>query len=625
MILKALYDMAVSDGLVRDPDYQVKPVSWLLRVRRDGQFAIEDLRSGKGMRGRQTRVPRLRSRTSNDLPCFLYDNSSYVFGVESAPKKDLGGSRLARRREMFLAEAERCLAATGDAGVRAVVEALRRMPDGIPAGCAECKSNDLFAFAFEDDDHVVTDRPAIAAHWRALRASGVAAATGRTCIVTGEAFGGECVKFPLLMNVPGGLSSGASLVGFNIASSESHGWKFNENATISKKAAEGCATALNRLLHPAPPDPENPGRVLPRRNVRLGDSLVVCYWSRPAGLDGSLAGLLDGDPEKVGDVYKSLWRGEAPPDVDDSRFYALTLAGAEGRVAIKDWFEFSVGKAQANLAAHFRDLECARRLRPARGEGPSPVVPLRFLVESLSAGTHANMGRGIPRSRSDHNDGLAASLVKSALSGAAYPAAIVPLAVGRYRAGIRMENDAKDGWITMAYQDARAALVRATLNRRARLAATQNHTEIKPDMDPANSDKGYVLGQMMAVLERLQLAAIGDVNASVVDRCFGAASASPGVVFPRLLRLARHHARKISGGERGGLAVLMERLLDDMAGKVGAAFPQCLSLEQQGQFVLGYHHARKWLWMGKAERWQWQQRNPDAPKAYVWLAEEPAD
>jgi len=49
-------------------------------------------------------------------------------------------------------------------------------------------------------------------------------------------------------------------------------------------------------------------------------------------------------------------------------------------------------------------------------------------------------------------------------------------------------------------------------------------------------------------------------------------------------------------------------------------FPAYLDLEQQGLFVLGYHQMRKWLWMPKEDRANWEQNHQDAPKAYLWSA-----
>jgi CRISPR-associated protein Csd1 len=93
-----------------------------------------------------------------------------------------------------------------------------------------------------------------------------------------------------------------------------------------------------------------------------------------------------------------------------------------------------------------------------------------------------------------------------------------------------------------------------------------------------------------------------------VDRYFAAASATPSVVFPRLLKGARYHARKALDDERRApTAGWLERQLDEIIAHFGPTrgFPPHLDLTQQGLFVLGYHHQRHWLWMDKDARAKW--------------------
>jgi CRISPR-associated protein Csd1 len=128
--------------------------------------------------------------------------------------------------------------------------------------------------------------------------------------------------------------------------------------------------------------------------------------------------------------------------------------------------------------------------------------------------------------------------------------------------------------------------------------------EIKESMDPNNTDPGYRLGRLMAVLERMQEAALGtEVNASVVDRFFSSASATPAAVFPRLMKNFRHHARKAQD-ENPKWAVTLEKAADEILAPLSPweAFPRFLPLEQQGLFVLGYHHQRHELYLSKEER-----------------------
>lgn len=114
-------------------------------------------------------------------------------------------------------------------------------------------------------------------------------------------------------------------------------------------------------------------------------------------------------------------------------------------------------------------------------------------------------------------------------------------------------------------------------------------------LDPDNTEPGYRLGRLFAVLERLQADAINSPNATIVDRYFGAACATPAVVFPRLMKLAQHHASKSPRGD------WFQRQIQDVVSGLDAenAFPSTLPLQQQGLFSVGYYHQRADLWTSR--------------------------
>lgn len=114
-------------------------------------------------------------------------------------------------------------------------------------------------------------------------------------------------------------------------------------------------------------------------------------------------------------------------------------------------------------------------------------------------------------------------------------------------------------------------------------------------LDPDNIQPGYRLGRLFAVLERLQGDAINSPNATIVDRYFGAACATPAVVFPRLMKMAQHHASKSPRGD------WFQRQIQDVVNGLDAtnAFPSTLPLQQQGLFSIGYYHQRADLFTSK--------------------------
>ncbi len=601
MILQSLARLAQRENLLGDPDFEWKGVGYLLRVGEGGRFlglqTTKEAPAAVGKRkpkpvAKRFRVPREKARAAGDRAFFFYDKAEYALGLdpEPDPAKRRPAEKLAKRSGLFRDRVRECAEATGDAGANAVLTFLERVAEGqetvaLPEDCA---GNDLIAFTFAPDDGgLVTDRPAIRAYWQGLRSqTDSTAAPGFLCLVTGETVP-EPGNHPQL-KVPGGVPSGSPLVSFNQRAFESQGWKGNENAAVSRWAAEAYTTALKRLLDRAPPHPTEDGVTLPRRNLSLSSDTTVCYWSEasePSFAD-FLAPLVEANEEKVKDLYQGIWQGRRPnlSSREAGAFYGLVLSGAQGRVVVRSWFETTVEEAVGHLARYFADLKLAPNAPPFKDGSRPPAIPLRRLLESLA-----------PLGKREHiPPHLGAQLFEAALQGRNFPLSLLQRALTRARAEVTA-----DSWADRVRRDARTALIKGVLIRNF-------HKEISPLLEPTKTDPGYLLGRLMAVLEHLQRLALGEVNANVVDRYFSSASATPRAVFVRLLKGARHHARKARDEDKNkGKAHYLENLIDTICDHFDVennGFPAHLGLEQQGLFVLGYHQQRHDFFRSKQDR-----------------------
>lgn len=108
-------------------------------------------------------------------------------------------------------------------------------------------------------------------------------------------------------------------------------------------------------------------------------------------------------------------------------------------------------------------------------------------------------------------------------------------------------------------------------------------------LDENNTNAGYRLGRLFAVLEKIQEEANPGINATIRDRYYGAASATPVTVFSTLLKLKNHHLSKL---ENRGRAVNLEKLIGSIMDGV-SDFPAQLPLVDQGRFAIGYYHQRQ--------------------------------
>ena len=563
MMLAALNDLCRERGLADDPLYEVKPVDFLLRISGKGKFVALESTAGEDGRGKPMSIPRLPQRSVNIAAGFFSDNPKYVLAYDkedsAAPAAKAGRvDKAAARLEAFLTQVREAAVETRAPEARAVQSFLESEPQRRRAlearDLEEWTGSELLAFVVDDDTEPVHLLPAVRACWE--RRAGAQRALGKMarCLVTGRE-GPIADTHPKLKNVPEAQSAGASLVSFNAAAFESHGLAQGDNAPISQEAALGYVLALNDLLR-------RTEQRRYRQGIALGDGSVLVFWTRGAPQQESLLlSWMDPTEEDLRRFVESPLRGLEPGELDDRRFYALTLAGNSGRVAVRDWFESSVGEVKQNVRRYFDDLRI--------GNAPAGPVPVWRLLKAVEAPS----GRGL-------SPDLATRMVGAALRGRPFPRQLLTAALERLRL------PPADSGLEREQLRLRVALIKATLSRLPRSGTAS--LEVTVALDKDNRATPYVLGRLFAVLERLQGAALGDINTTIRDRYFGAASRNPATVFPRLLQLAVHHAAKADDG----------RWLEKTQGEVMALlpperFPRVLNLEDQGLFAVGYYHQRE--------------------------------
>lgn len=572
MILEELKKLAEREHLLADEGYGPQKIHSTITIDRDGNFhglqsrmALSERKGKKKSEASLYSMPSPRGRrAAADSTNFLYDKSDYVFGVGPFPVE-----KLANRKRLFRELIRDALTATRDEGLFAVSRFLERFDRG------EFKIDGLenqeagAVYAFQDLDNPgahISDRPAVKQWWRSLRAES-GAETG-VCLLCG-AMAVIVRNHPEIKNVPGANPAGAALVSFNAPAFTSFGFSDDtnyRNAPFCRGCADAYTRALNRLLSPAFPDPQNPGQFLPIGNYRLSNDTVAVFWSSDQKISAFFGPALNGDPDAVTAIYNAPWSGSQPPS-DTPRFFSLILSGAQGRAVLRSSFASTMAEVVANLRRYFDDID----LVPMYASEP-PVTPLFLLIRSLQA----------PGARSTVASMLAQQVYEAAVRGTRYPPSLLDAALRRLRAGEDFSRP-------------RIAIIKAALNARFRSDTTKQWREITMALDPENKEPGYRLGRLFAVLERLQGDAINSPNATIVDRYFGAACATPAVVFPRLMKMAQHHASKSVRGD------WYQRQIQDVVNGLDAAnaFPSTLPIEQQGLFSVGYYHQRADLFTSK--------------------------
>ncbi|MBN8645010.1 MAG: type I-C CRISPR-associated protein Cas8c/Csd1 [Planctomycetes bacterium] len=527
-------------------------------------------------------------------PCFLWDNSAYLLGFKPEdPKPE-------RTKKAFEAFRDRHLALRkeiDDEGFDAVCKFLEAWkPSDAKAikDLADTATN-FGVFRLRLDDGYVHEREAVRAWWEAngrLWAGGEDAETeespgelkGAPSLVDGVTRPIALTHKPAIKGVAGSQAMGAMLVSFNQTSFNSFGKEQGENAPIGVDDVFKYCTALTRITTD------------PKRRVRLAGDTIVFWAEKPspaelvlaATLDTNAAGavprdtegeglgisLLGGSPdpdEEARAIYEKVRRGEPVTLLPGKEvpFYILGLSPNVSRLSVRLWEASSVGAIVERLRTYHAELA----MHPEPPDSP-PLSVRRLVAETT-------MPKGGFADESRVNPTLAAEVTRSILTGAPYPRALLAGVVARCRieglADSQTRNDFRQA------QHRRCAVIRACLTR------SHPDLEVPVSLDENSQSTPYNLGRLFAVLERIQENALGNINTTIKDRYFGAASCTPATVFPRLLRLTQHHVNKI---ENPGQRTVREKELGAVVGRL-ESFPRTLSLEAQGLFAIGYYHQRQ--------------------------------
>jgi CRISPR-associated protein Csd1 len=579
--LDGYYERMARRGEAQPPGFSLENISYAIWLDTEGR--VKDVQGLFDTKGKK-RVPQKRAvpapvkRTVGIAPNLFWDKSAYVLGRTAGE-----GKRTAQEHEKFVERHLALLAGATDEGLVALRRFLETWkPEDFDAPPFSPEMLDAnFVFRLETETNFLHDREAAR---RLLAESGGEEGEGAFCLVTGRRAPPQRLH-PTIKGVDGAQSFGASLVSFNLEAFRSYGLEQGDNATTSQEAAFRYGAALNALLD----------RDRSRHRIRVADTTVV-FWADASNLEqeaeaaAAEAAMLAffeptppsenddaGPTQRVREALQTLAAGR--PDRDalialpkGVRFHVLALAPNAARLAVRFWLSDDFSAFAERLAAHFEALA----LDPPPWRSKPPSVQ-RLLVKTTAVQEKFD---NIPPL-------LAGETLRAILSGAPYPRTLLVAAIQRLRAG----DDASAGW--------HAAVLKACLTRSA---------EEKPpvSLDPDNPSAAYQLGRLFRVLESAQYAALGRVNATIADRYYAAASATPARVFGPLMRNLRNH---VADARKRGQGGWIEPRVSEIVARLPAELPKMLTLEDQARFAIGYYHER--AHRGAAPETQAEEGNSD--------------
>ncbi|MHB1359836.1 MAG: type I-C CRISPR-associated protein Cas8c/Csd1 [Rhodocyclaceae bacterium] len=582
MILHALHDYyARKPDLPRD-GFELKDIPFIIEIDPDGRTVqILDTRElvGRNKQARGFLVPQGVKKSVNVAANLLWGNAEYVLGIPDAKKlaeRQAKGkeaeyrTRLTEMRAAFVDEIRHLpTVLQQDEGVQAVlaftemdsaefITKLGALGDEITI------TNPNLTFRLRGDVDLVCQRPAVS---KFVMQSEVPV-SARRCLVSGELDDIERLH-PLFSGVKGANTTGATLISFQKDSGyDSYGKTQANNAPVGECATFAYATALKHLLRRDSP-----------QKLQVGDATTVFWADHETPLENDFAAMFneprkeDADPDQgtraVAALLDAARQGVGPVLDDKTRFFVLGLTANSARLAIRFWLTGTVADMATRIVRHFTDLEIDRH------PDAKPYLPIKTLLTATAAQGDTD---NIPPN-------LGGEVMRAILDGFPYPETLFSGAVRRIRAE-QSKKDSRTGKPVMNVTYPRVAILKACLNRKR----TPFEKEITVSLDKDNTNPGYRLGRLFAVLERIQEEASPGINATIRDRYYGAFSATPAAVFATLMRMKNHHLAKL---DNPGRRVKLEKLVGEIVDGLTPTLPTHLPLADQGRFAIGYYHQRQ--------------------------------
>ena len=412
--------------------------------------------------------------------------------------------------------------------------------------------------------------------------------TKKKCaICAGEQFPvGDFTHYPI-KGVPGDKepAGGRKLISYNGDNNpfESYEMVGNENCMICTNCAKTYVEGLNWLLSAGTKirnernkeDTVYSNRWPRKRSVSYGVDTAMVFWTRKNEKLPEIDQLEAPNPDDVARLIESVASGTERDSryIEPDQFYSCTLSGSAARIAVRDWIETSLFNFRKSIAKWFQDIaidEYDGGLKKTKTHYTRLYDLARSCQRKNNDGSYDKDDASLAR--------VAAYLWNAALTNTSLPLWMLTKVLQRVRLdkyGITAE---------------RAALIKFILNRHNR----GGDFMIQEKLVEGNNPVAYVCGQIFAVLESIQRAALGkNVNAGIRERYFTFALTTPSPAFGRLFNLSSKHFTKLKT-EKPGLAVVLDKELQELCKGIKIEeFPPTFTLEEQGQFAIGYYHQRQ--------------------------------
>ena len=602
-MLRALYDYGIRNGLAIPPGFLQKDIRAYICLTAEGEFlGIEQYKKDPQV------CPDIGSLANSPDKCNPLAETAAVI-LTSEGKKPQFYRTLLSDGAQYAPNLGLCLSALENA------QTLRAICD--EAKLRKVKEGDRICFKV-DGIPIVCDEQ-VQTWWEAARKRFIKSGDEKNvarplCLITGNETD-PLATVPVVSGLQsvGGHSRGEALFCFDKSAFQSYGLKKSANAPVSEEAFSVVKDALNDLLagSPAMYRREKDRDFNPVAPIFSGmkflhwydcqlepkEDLIQCAFN---GFGGD-ADEEDEEPRlsdeealaqvqhtellkraKADQIFENIGSGAQSP-ILKSQYYILLISGNNGRAMVRRYEHGSYETLRTNLNQWREDLS----LSDKQGTGVMRPQKLTRRLQRLVK-DQKKVGSELAEQMKKELAGITPTIVMAILNGTPLPDTVAVRALAYIRSRLlNPEENTKNPNLPdgIACQWLKVWLVRKRKTRNEEAILTMNYDRNFPNA-------AYHCGALMAVYADLQRAAMGDVNATLVQRFYASASRTPTLVLGTLERMGEVYLDQLRKDGKRGLTKIFEERLNEIYSFFGKAgfrqLPAALNLEDQSFFALGY-------------------------------------
>lgn len=511
-------------------------------------------------------VPTRASRTSGKKANLLWDNEQYALGIVSSTTKEKANKRdknldteAKEKHNLFIAEIKKIDIPEKDMLVKFLTEELPRLkndelklPDASKALWKKIKTRGgNIRFNFTEFNTPVFDRQEVIDH--ALKLYITDQGNDETqkegiCSVSGKCE--TIARIHPKIKLPDAQYPGA-LITCNLHIFDSYGKTQGYNAAIGVTSALKTGAVLGWLLKS-------------KQCIKIGNMWFIFFpltceqnqefYAQLQELNPDLYNVDQKRSEKE-EIAEHISKGKPAPKAP---YMVLGFAPPHEQRYSLDYIHIGTeAQIGENMAQHKTEYEICN------GKPRKSILTLMHYVFDNSANTKKE------------KDAVFTAIIQDTC----YPESLLSHALQQVR---KQTEDTSD----------LAALIKAILSRKNRLLKT-NKKEITVGLDQDCTDRGYLLGRLLAVYAGLEYA----VKRTSKDRCivptqaYIAAMCAPQAQVNTIAPKIAYWQKQLAPG----LCNFYNEKIDDIMMKI-STIPKELTKNEQAMYIIGYHHQRSALY-----------------------------